>query len=153
VSGDLIVETDLSTVLGRVGVSDAAAAARTLGKLMSDPRDLFPHAKHVTRLPGGFYTIGDAGHQVTVGVVGNQLVAGKASVAQLRGFAAAPSAPAAGAQGAVAFRISVQSLLGMFLKQAPTQLLGPMLGSLGDITGWVRADPSGLTGRATLAVK
>ena len=28
-----------------------------------------------------------------------------------------------------------------------------MLGSLGDVTGWIRADPSGLTGRATLAVK
>ena len=26
-------------------------------------------------------------------------------------------------------------------------------GSLGDVTGWIRADPSGLTGRATLSVK
>ena len=152
-TGDLIVASDTHTTMGRAGVSDPAAAASTLSKLASAPRSVFNKATSIAHLGGGFYAVHEPGQTITLGVVGNQLVVGKATAAQLRSFASAPTTPASGAHGAVAFRIAIVDLLHLTLKQAPPQIVQTILNSLGDLTGWSAASPSGITGSATLAVK
>jgi hypothetical protein len=152
-TGELIIGSDTHTTMARAQVRSASEAAADLAKLARNPRGVFPNAASVTSLPGGFYAIREHGSTITAGVVGSQLVVGKASVAQLRAFAAAPTAPAAGAQGSVAFRIALAELLRIALKTAPPQIVSGILHSLGDITGWVSASPSGITGSATLAVQ
>jgi hypothetical protein len=152
-TGDLIVASDTRTTMGRAAVSDPAAAASTLTKLATAPRSVFNNATSITHLGGGFYAIHEPGQTITVGVVGSQLVVGKATPAQLRSFATAPTTPAAGAHGAVAFRIALIDLLHITLKQAPPQIVQMILKSLGDITGYNAASPSGIIGSATLAIK
>ncbi len=156
-SGDLIIASDTHTTLGRAAVSDRAAATSVLSKLVRAPRSVFNKATRVTKLGGGFYAIKEPSQTITVGVVSNrsanQLVAGNATPARLRAFAAAPASPAPGAQGTVAFRIGLVQLLHLALKQAPPQIVQTILSSLGDITGWIAAGPSGVTGSATLAVR
>jgi hypothetical protein len=153
VSGNLIVESDTRTTMGRVAVSDPAAASRTLARLATQPHSVFAGATTLTPGPGGFYLIRERRKTpIQIGVVGNELVAGKAAPAQLRAFAAAPATPAAGAHGSVAFRISLPGLLTVVLKHAPSQLAQLVLSKLGDITGWTAATPSGLTGTATLSI-
>jgi hypothetical protein len=90
---------------------------------------------------------------VTAGVVGDQLVIGRATPAQLRAFAAAPTTPAPGAKGPVAFRVALADLLHLALHSTPSQTAQLILGLLGDITGWIANSPAALTGNATLAVK
>ena len=76
-----------------------------------------------------------------------------ATPAQLSAFATAPATPAPGAQGSVAFKVALPSLLQLALKQAPNKTVQTLLTSLGDITGWLQASTSALTGSATLAVR
>jgi hypothetical protein len=152
-SGDLIIESDTHVTMGRAAVSNPAAAAHALAKLVSVPTSVFTHARSVTRAGGGLYRINEPGTTVTVGVIGNQLLVGKATPAQLRAFAAAPATPAAGANGALAFRIALIDLLRIGLKKAPSQTEQVILGLLGNVTGSTAASPSGLTGSATLGLK
>ncbi len=157
-AGDLIVNTDGHTTLGRVGLANPAAATRTLSKLATDPRDVFPKARGVVREPGGFYLVKEPAETIALGVVGNQLLVGKATVAQLRSFASAPATSASGAQGAFAFRIALPSLLSTVLRQSASssstaKIEQAVFSVLGDLTGWTAASPSGLTGSATLAFK
>jgi hypothetical protein len=151
-TGDLIVNSDTRTTVGRVGVTDPAAAAQTIAKLASRPRDLFRTARSVTHLGGGFYAINEPRETIVIGVVGSQLVAGRATPAQLRAFAAAPASPAPNAQGSVAFRVALPALLELTLKRAPSGIAKTILNSLGDFTGWTAASTSALTGVATLGV-
>jgi Protein of unknown function (DUF3352) len=154
-TGSLIIASNTHSTMGRVGVSNPSAAASTLSKLMTLPRAVFARATHVTRLDGGFYAIRESGQTITVGVVGSQLLLGKATPAQLRGFAAAPASPAPGAQGSLAFRIALAELVDLGLRHFPGQvgIAQNIFRSLGDITGSTAASPAGITGRATLAVR
>ncbi len=153
-TGDLIIESDGQTTLGRATVSDAGAAKHVLAKIAgAPPQLLFSNATTVKRVSGGFYEVTRPGSMVTAGVVGNQLVAGKATPAQLRGFAAAPTTPAAGAKGPVAFRISLTDLLRLALHRTPSATAQTILGLLGDITGWTANSPAALTGNSTLQVR
>lgn len=152
-TGDLIIASDTHTWMGRAMVSDPAAAAQALAKIAGAPRTFFNRATRASSLGGGFYAIKEPQSVLTIGLVGNQLVAGKATVSQLRGFATAPTAPAAGAQGSVAFSVALTELLHIAIKGTPPQIVQTILNSLGDITGWAAASPSGLTGSATLALK
>jgi hypothetical protein len=151
-TGNLIVSSDTHVTMARADVSNPSSAASILSKLVSAPRLVFSKATSVSKLGGGFYGINEPGQSVTVGVVGNQLVAGKASPAQLRGFASTATTPAPGAQGSMAFRVGLLALLRIGLKQAPPQLAQSILSRLGDITGWTSASPSGINGSATLAI-
>ena len=151
-TGDLIIATDTHTTMGRAAVSDGAAASSDLTKLVSAPRSVFNATTHVVNLGSGFYALKQPKQTITIGVVGNELVVGKASLAQLQAFAAAPSSPASGAQGALAFRIGLVELLHLALTQSLPQIAVGVLNSLGDITGWAAASPTGVTGSATLAV-
>ena len=152
-TGDLIVQSDTHKTMARAVVSDPAAANRTLAKLASQPKDVFASATSVRRLSAGFWEIKESRTAITVGIVGNELVIGSTTPGALQAFASAPPVAAAGAQGTVAYRIALPTLLRLTLKQAPSQLAQTILTSLGDITGWTAASTSGLTGSATLAVK
>ena len=152
-TGDLIIESDTHTTMGRVTVSDPSAAASTLAKLGGAPQGLFKKSTRVAKLPGGFYAIHEPATTITVGVIGNQLVAGKATPAQMRTFAAAPTTASTFAHGSVAFRIGLIDLLHVALKTAPSAILQTLLNQLGDISGWAASSSSALTGSATLAIK
>jgi hypothetical protein len=152
-TGSLLVASDTRTTMVRAQVTDPAKAASTLSKLLTAPKLVFSKASSVSKLGGGFYAINEPGQRIVAGVVGNQLVAGKATPTRLRAFAGAPTTPATGAQGSVAFRIGLIDLLRLSLKQAPPQIAQAVLRSLGDITGWTSASPSGITGSATLALR
>jgi Protein of unknown function (DUF3352) len=152
-TGELIVASDTHTTMGRAALSDPASATQILSELVTAPRSAFNNTKSIARLSGGFYAIKDPHQTINIGIVGNQLVLGKASVAQLRAFAATPTVPATGAQGSVAFRVALVQLLHLALRQAPPKVAQTILSSLGDITGWVAAAPSGITGSASLAVR
>lgn len=68
-------------------------------------------------------------------------------------IAGAPATAAPNAQGALAFKVALPALIQLALKQNPSALAKTILNSLGDVTGWAAASPSGLTGNATLAFK
>jgi hypothetical protein len=152
-TGDLIINSDTHTTMGRVTVSSSSAASSTLAKILSVRNGLLKKATGVTKLRGGFYAIHQPTVTITIGVEGNQLVAGKATVAQLRSFAAAPTTPASFAHGSVAFRIGLLPLLRLTLKTAPSPIIQTLLSHLGDITGWTASSTSALTGSATIAIK
>jgi hypothetical protein len=152
-TGDLVIESDTHTTIGRAQVSNPSAAAQTLTKLLHAPAGVFKHGATFTRAGGGFYAIHNNGVIIHVGVVGSQLVAGTTTPAALKAYAAAPASTVAGAQGSVAFRISLLQLLKLTLHQAPPAYVQSILNSLGDITGWASASPGALTGSASLAIR
>jgi hypothetical protein len=153
-TGDLIIDSDTHTTIGRVEVSDPAEAKATIAKLATHPTALSKKPPAIKRLPGGFYAIKSPHSKaITVGVVGNQLVAGQATPAQLRSFAVAPPVPATGAQGAVAFKIALADVIRLASKRPLTGIGATVVKMLGDLTGWTAASPSELTGNATLTVK
>ena len=154
-TGELIVSSDTKTTMGRATVSDPAAAATTLAKLARARRGITSTKSKVVSLGSGFYAITEGrGSTVVIGLVGNQLVVGKATPAQLRAFAAAPTTPAAGAKGTVAFRIGLAPLLALAMhKSQPPQAAQAILNSLSDITGWLSSSTTGITGNATIGLK
>jgi Protein of unknown function (DUF3352) len=152
-TGNLIVSSDLRTTMARAQVTDANKASSTLAQLVTAPKLVFSHATSVSKLGGGFYGINQPSGTVTLGVVGNQIVVGKATPARLRAFAASPTTPATGAQGSVAFRVGLATILRVAIKQSPPQVARSILNQLGDITGWVSATTKGINGSATIAVR
>jgi hypothetical protein len=153
-TGDLVIASNTHATIGRVTVSDPAAAARDLAKLTSTPNGLFAKGTKVTKLPGDVYAIHEPkAATVDVAVVGNQFVAGNSGPGPLLAFAAVPTVPAAGARGALAFRVSLSQVLEPALKQFSPQVAQTILSQLGDLTGWSSASTSGITGTATIAVK
>ena len=127
--------------------------SQIIAKLATQPQAFFVHSTKTRSLGGGFYSILDGKTTLTLGVAAGQLLVGKASVAQLRAFAAQPAVPAAGAHGSVAFRVGLLQLLHLTLKKAPPQIAQVILSALGNITGWTQASAPALTGSASLAIK
>jgi hypothetical protein len=152
-TGDLVLASDTHTTIGRVAVSDSSAAADALSKLLASPSALFAKATAVKKLGGGLYAVKEGKRTIDLGVIGNQFVAGNTGPPQLRAYAGAPATPAAGAQGAVAFRVGVAQVLRLALKQAPPKIVQTIIASLGDLTGWSSAGAGGIDGSATLALK
>jgi hypothetical protein len=151
-TGDLIIDSNTRQTIGRVQLSDPAAAKSALAKLASHPDDVFTTPTTVTREGGGFYALKERPKAVSVGIVGDQLVAGQASPSQLRAFATAPTQPATGAVGALAFRIALADVVRLESKRAPSAIESQVLKLLGDFTGSSEATPSGLSGSATVTV-
>jgi hypothetical protein len=149
------VQSDGHAFMVRVDVKNTATAARTLRRLGTSALDLFgthPGAR-VTLGPGGLETVHRAGKaSVLFGIVGNELVAGTATPAQLRSFASLSAPAATGLRGAVAFKIGLPQLVRLALKQ-PSRTVQLLLSMTGDITGWLSASSSAFTGSATLALK
>lgn len=165
-TGSLIVGSDGHTTIGRATVSNPSTAASVLSKLASAPESVFKPGTKFTKLGGGFYQVKEPGSPVTLGVAGkptlltlgvtgNQLVLGKATVAQEKVFAAAPATSASFAHGSVAFSIALSTLLRSKLSSAGAEgsAIGEtLLSHLGNLTGWLAASSSALTGSATLAL-
>jgi hypothetical protein len=150
-TGDMSIASDTHVTAIRAQVSNPTQVARALSAISRAPRSIIH--KPFVQLPGGFYSVNEGTFTLTVGLVGDQLVAGRATPAVLRSFAAAKTAPVAGAQGSFVFRIGLLDLVKLALRQTPPPLVQPILNSLGDLTGWISASPSALTGEANLAVK
>lgn len=151
-TGELILSSDTHTTMARAAVNDPASAASILSKLVRAPHGLLNSTSSVARRGSGFYAIKSPSETITLGVVGNQMVVGKASVAQLRSFASAPTSPAVGARGSVAFRVSLSQLLHLAMSSSVPKVAEQILSSLGDVNGEVSAAPSGITGSASLAI-
>jgi Protein of unknown function (DUF3352) len=153
-TGTLDISSDTETTIGRVAVRDPASVTAMLKRLAGAPGLAFSEGTQIRSLGGGFYAIHErSGSDLTLGVVANQLMLGKATPTQIRVFARAPTAPVPGAAGAAAFRIGLQDLLHLTLTRAPSPAAQQLLNVLGDVTGSVSATTSGLDGRATLALK
>jgi hypothetical protein len=75
------------------------------------------------------------------------------SASTLRSFASAPAAPAAGANGAVSFRVSLSELIALETKNTQSPIVRQILGVLGDLTGSMSATTGALSGAATLSFK
>jgi hypothetical protein len=151
-TGDLILNSDTHTTVARIGVSNGPEAASDLAKIAHAPTSLFSPRSRMQSLGSGFYAIHQRTKQITIGVSGNQLLVGKATVAQLQAFATAPTTPASFAHGSLAFQIQLVNLLHL-LKHPPSPIVTTLLGQLGNITGWSAASPGALTGSTTLAIK
>lgn len=153
-TGEAQLSSDGKVTMIRGQLSDPAAANAALAKVYSDPKDFSPGPVTIAKVPGGLYVVKSPTRTTTVGVVGDKLAIGiRATPPQLTTFANAPSSPALGAQGSVAFKVSLPSLLALALKQAPNQTVQTLLSSLGDLTGWLSATPEALSGSATVALK
>lgn len=151
-TGDLNVESDTQDTIARAQLSDPAEARAMLAKLATAEATGASHRKAELRsLGGGLYSTSVSGKDVTLGVVGDQLVIGRATPAALQAFAAAPAASATTSAGAVTFQISIPQLLQIALRNHANPAEAQALSMLGDLTGSATATTSGLSGSATLA--
>ena len=150
-TGDLITAGQGQVSLIRAGVSDPASVSKTLAALQGHIQVFSPNV-HMRPVGGGFYVVTSPTLTLTVGVVGNQVVAGNTSPAKLRAFAAAPTAQSSG-HGAIAFNADLAQALkltGGLVKSAQAQLIASQLKQF---SGWLAATPSALTGNLSVTVK
>jgi hypothetical protein len=150
-TGDLITAGEGPVSLIRAGVGNPALVSQTLANLQKHIGSLAAGTS-MKSLGGGFYLVSRQSLTFVVGLVGNQLVAGNASVAKLRAFATGPTKPSGG-QGAIAFSESLPQVLkltGALVHSAEAQLI---LGQLKSFSGWIGNTPSALTGNALLTIK
>jgi hypothetical protein len=153
-TGNLNVESDTHTTIARAQVTSPSAVAAMLTKLANAPNGgALTNSSHLSSLGGGLYALKTSKQTLALGVIGNQLVIGKATPAQLGSFASAPTASATRATGSVTFQIALADLLHITLKQPPSATVQQFYSLLGDITGSASATTGGLTGTATLGFK
>jgi Protein of unknown function (DUF3352) len=153
-TGNLKIASDTDTTVVKAQVNNPSAAGTLLSKL-SVPGTAGNGSKGpgLTAIGAGFYTITTSKPKLTIGLVGNELLLGRATPAQLRAFAGAPASGTSSGTGSVSFRIALAQLLTTALTQAPSPTEQQLLGLIGDLTGAASATPSGLTGTATLGLK
>jgi hypothetical protein len=150
-TGDLITAGEGPVSLIRAGVSDTASISQTLSNVQKHIHSLSPTTS-MRPAGGGFYVVSSPSITFTVGLVGNQLVAGNASPAKLRAFATKPTTPSGG-HGAIAFSESLQQVLkttGGLVRSPQAQLI---LSQLKAFSGWMGNTPSALTGNALVTIK
>jgi hypothetical protein len=153
-TGTFDISSDTKTTIARVGVSNPASVKAMINKLAGAPSLAFAKGTQIYPLGGGLYDVREAsGVDLTVGVVANQLLVGKATPADIRAFARSATTTVPGATGAMSFRVGLLDLLHITLKRAPSPAAQQLLGLLGDLTGSVSATASGLSGTASLALK
>ncbi len=150
-TGDLITAGQGQVSLIRAGVSNPAVVSQTLANLQKHIQSLAPDTR-MKSLGGGFYVVSRQSLNFVVGLVGDQLVGGNASVPKLRAFATTPTAPSSG-HGAIAFSESLPQVLkltGALVHSTQAQLI---LSQLKDFSGWIGNTPKALTGNALVTIK
>jgi len=150
-TGNLNIESDTHMTLARVQVSNPSSVRALLSKLTQPGSG--PKGPGLTLLGGGFYTITAAKPKVTVGLVGDELLVGRATPAQLRAFVAAPANGTSSQTGSVTFQIALPQLLALTLKRAPSPIEQQALSVIGNLSGSASATTGGLTGTVTLGLK
>ncbi len=152
-TGDMSVESNTHTTIARVQVSDPSAVSAMLAKLTKAPSDAFTKGSRTSSLGGGLYSVKEPKQTLTLGVIGDELVLGRATPAELRTYAKAPATPATGATGSMAFQIGLSELLKIALKHAPSPVEQAVINRLGALSGSASATTAGLTGVAAIGVK
>ncbi|HET6869010.1 MAG TPA: DUF3352 domain-containing protein [Solirubrobacteraceae bacterium] len=150
-TGDLITAGEGPVSLIRAGVGNPAVVSQTLANLSKHIQSLAPGTS-MRPVGGGFYLVSRPSLTFAVGLVGNQLVAGNASISKLRAFATKPTTPSGG-QGAIAFSESLPQVLkltGGLVHSTQAQLI---LSQLKAFSGWIANTPSALTGNALVTIK
>ena len=150
-TGDLITAGEGQISLIRAGVSNPASVSRTLANVQKHIHSLSPSVG-MRPAGGGFYEVTSPSLTFAVGLVGNQLVAGNASIAKLHAFAIKPTTPSGG-HGAIAFSESLPQVLkltGGLVHSAQAQLI---LSQLNHFSGWLANTTSALTGNALVTIK
>jgi hypothetical protein len=151
-TGNLSIESNTHTTIGRAQVSDPSAVSAELAKLAKAPRDAFAKYSRVSSLGGGLYSVKEPKQTLTYGLIGDELTIGKASPAGVRAYAKAPATAAAGAAGSLAFQIGLTELLKLVVKHQLPAVEQQVLARLGSLTGSTSATTTGLTGTATVGV-
>ena len=107
-TGSLLISSDTRATMGRVGLSRSRRRDDGPGEVDdATARRVQPGRRACAASAAASMRSGSPHQTITVGVVGDQLLVGKATPAQLRAFAAAPATSAPGTQGSVAFRIAL----------------------------------------------
>ncbi|HEY5429373.1 MAG TPA: hypothetical protein VIK04_09675, partial [Solirubrobacteraceae bacterium] len=150
-TGNLNIESDTHTTLACVPVSDPAVARALLVKLSAHRSAR--GGPGLIGLGGGFFATTSSKSELTIGVVGGQLLFGRATPAQLRAFAVTHTSTASSAGGAVSFRIALPELLGLALKRAPSPIEQQALAVIGNLSGSASATTGGVTGTVTLGLR
>jgi hypothetical protein len=151
-TGNLSVESNTHTTIGRAQVSDPSAVSADIAKLAKAPHDAFTHGSRVTSVGGGLYSVKEPKQTLTFGLIGDELTIGRASPAAVRAYAKAPATAAAGAAGSFAFQIGLSELLKLVVKRRIPPVEQAALNRLGLLSGWASATTTGLTGTATVGV-
>lgn len=146
----------------RADLEDAAGVASALKTIAERlPAALGPQGDTGFRIePGGgegFYRMtGRDGKQVFVGVVGDRLALGS-EAGRARDFAEADAEPVPGARGSVAVYANAEEVADKVISSSSNPfaaLFGQALTRpLGDLTGWIEAQPEGLTGHLDLKIE
>jgi hypothetical protein len=153
-TGDLTIESDGQTTLARAQVSNPAKVSRMLARLV-DTGGAGVLGKRVRLAPlgGGLYAITSRTSVVELGVIGDELVVGRGTPAQLRAYAAAPATAASSGAGSVAFQIALSDVVRLGLRHQPSAMEELLLDRLGDLVGSAGATTGGLSGIAHIALR
>jgi hypothetical protein len=124
-TGDLDVTSDAHTTVARVQVSDPAAVSSMIARLMRNPTvggALFRRGTTAHPLGHGLYRLRGPSTTLTLGVVGDHLLLGRATPAELRSYASTPAAAISGASGAMSFKVALTDLLHLTSSARPRRL-------------------------------
>jgi uncharacterized protein DUF3352 len=153
-TGDLTIQSDTQSTMARAQVSNPAAVSRMLSRLAgARGAGVLGKGTRLAPLGDGLYAITSRKSVVEVGVIGDDLVVGRATPAQLRAYAASPATAASSGTGSVAFRIALAEVARLGMRSQPSAIEQQLLARLGDLVGSAGATTSGLSGIAHIALR